>query len=366
MIEFPVLLIDSNKDIRLIASQYCRHLEIAVDDNLDELSDIMQGPENGWLTNSKYPNQHFYKQRSNNVVMMVPFLIKSGDRFCIEGIDRNFSREFIEISCATLLEARDHFLDEFSEDINMLVHDLRRMSAEIYHLAIDAKVHLRNTDYINSGFALDEIANIHELLRIRTDLIDIVGNNSSIIKKIEYVKISDVVKKVCGMMESRARADKKHIRVNTLSNSIARGPAAFEIICYTLIDNAIKYSPQGETISCRVLDLKDRQVISFTTDSYGPVIEESEMQDIFSRKFRGANARKSGKPGSGYGLYILKNLVENEFSGVVTVSQDRQDSISTEEGLHVKTRFQIVIPSVEAEPEDQIQIPPIKFVSRFD
>jgi two-component system sensor histidine kinase MprB len=69
-----------------------------------------------------------------------------------------------------------------------------------------------------------------------------------------------------------------------------------------LLDNAVKYSPDGAPIEVIV---RDGQVI---VADQGPGVSEQDLPRIFDRFYRAAAARS--KPGAGLGLAIVREAAE--------------------------------------------------------
>jgi signal transduction histidine kinase len=91
-----------------------------------------------------------------------------------------------------------------------------------------------------------------------------------------------------------------------------------------LIQNAIKYSPEGATIGIRV-DLEDRLKISIYDEGIG--IPDEEKQSIFKKYYRASNTEE--QQGRGVGLYQVKNYM-NFLNGCITVHDNhRQGSVFT-------------------------------------
>ncbi len=76
-----------------------------------------------------------------------------------------------------------------------------------------------------------------------------------------------------------------------------------------LIDNAIKYTPDGGEITV-IISKKDDQVISQISDT-GWGIPKSEQDRLFQRFYRGVNILKHVTEGTGLGLYLTKAIVES-------------------------------------------------------
>lgn len=75
-----------------------------------------------------------------------------------------------------------------------------------------------------------------------------------------------------------------------------------------LVDNAIKYTPEGGIVSLGLWSEGDWSRIE-VTDS-GPGIPEAELPHIFERFYRTQEARKSIRSGSGLGLAIAQSITE--------------------------------------------------------
>lgn len=75
-----------------------------------------------------------------------------------------------------------------------------------------------------------------------------------------------------------------------------------------IIDNAIKYSPKGETINVNVTDSWDKQYVSII--STGPYVDENEINKITDQGYRGNNAIKVTDDGMGIGLYTAARICE--------------------------------------------------------
>lgn len=84
---------------------------------------------------------------------------------------------------------------------------------------------------------------------------------------------------------------------------VAGDSALLQTMMRNLIDNAIRYTPEGGRIAIAV-QVGERQVV-FSIDDNGPGIPEAQYQQVFQRFYRG-NTR--GQPGSGLGLAIVWNI----------------------------------------------------------
>ncbi|MCX5769041.1 MAG: ATP-binding protein [Candidatus Hydrogenedentes bacterium] len=77
---------------------------------------------------------------------------------------------------------------------------------------------------------------------------------------------------------------------------------SFDVIPLILIDNAVKYSFQGENVNIRVDDLGE--CVSVAVESRGPLVPIESQELIFNRGYRTEAAKRISSDGSGLGLYI--------------------------------------------------------------
>ncbi len=75
-----------------------------------------------------------------------------------------------------------------------------------------------------------------------------------------------------------------------------------------IIENSIKYSPQGGSIHIKVYRSNQYQCISFKDTGYG--IPPEDIPYIFERFYRGEKSRSRRTGGAGIGLSIVKNIIE--------------------------------------------------------
>jgi two-component system OmpR family sensor kinase len=73
-----------------------------------------------------------------------------------------------------------------------------------------------------------------------------------------------------------------------------------------LIDNAVKYSPDGEAVVVHATAVNGRVVVDVV--DRGPGIARENQRLIFEKFGRASSG--DGKPGTGLGLYIARSIAE--------------------------------------------------------
>ncbi|WP_057875570.1 cell wall metabolism sensor histidine kinase WalK [Liquorilactobacillus aquaticus] len=75
-----------------------------------------------------------------------------------------------------------------------------------------------------------------------------------------------------------------------------------------IMNNAIKYSPDGGVVTCRLLETHNHVILSISDQGLG--IPKKDVSHIFDRFFRVDKARSRAQGGTGLGLAISKEVIE--------------------------------------------------------
>ena len=125
--------------------------------------------------------------------------------------------------------------------------------------------------------------------------------------------------------------DKKGIEVRGLDNFTQINVRAdrdmiYQVI-YNLVDNAVKYTPEGGFIEVEALKSGGRTTVRVTNSGHG--IESEETEKIFERFYKVDKSRSYDAKSAGMGLYLVKMLVElhNGKIKAQSVIDDRTDFI---------------------------------------
>ena len=159
------------------------------------------------------------------------------------------------------------------------------------------------------------------LQRLVGDLLDLsrLQNPDFAIEKQE-LNLNDVISDV--VRSARQIAKNKNININIdlknpnlkISGDYGRLRQMFLII----LDNAIKFSPEGEEISIRISNKNEHIYVSIS--GKGPHIEDEEINKIF-RKFYQSDSSHSTE-GTGIGLALVSRIIELH-KGRIEVNSDK-------------------------------------------
>lgn len=98
----------------------------------------------------------------------------------------------------------------------------------------------------------------------------------------------------------------------------------FTQVIDNIINNAVKYSPDGGTITCRLYENHNQIVLSISDQGLG--MPQAAIKHIFDRFYRVDKARARAQGGSGLGLAISKEIMESFGGDIRVTSQEGRGS----------------------------------------
>lgn len=121
---------------------------------------------------------------------------------------------------------------------------------------------------------------------------------------------------------------------------VAIDPKHLEAVLQNLLENAVKYTKKGGSVTVEVVPGIGQVALSVADTGIG--IPQPAQDRIFSRFFRAQNAVTMATDGTGLGLYIAKRIVEH-YKGTL--------SFTSAEGAG--TTFAFTLPSAQNAPDPQ-------------
>lgn len=226
------------------------------------------------------------------------------------------------------------------ESITALVHDLRHLSSAIYHSAEQAERARSNRDNAELADSLKTIVATQTMLKARIDYLDYTTGVDRF-EAIEKIPVYSRVDKVVRCFRATAKDKNVDIDLSGQSYRFTKGPNILDIVPYTLIDNAIKYSPPSCKVCVEIYDLDEKTIVSIS--SIGPIVRAGEHEKIFEVGFRGKTASTLRPSGTGIGLSVAKEIVE-KFSGEISIKQE--GDVFKRDGIDfLPTTFTFSVPS---------------------
>jgi signal transduction histidine kinase len=152
-------------------------------------------------------------------------------------------------------------------------------------------------------------------------------------KEFEEFLLRDIINKVIVPVQILAK-DKSiefNYSIDASVKTITGNPFTMEELYSNLLLNAVKYTPSKGHISLTVRSHLNNIITEISDSGIG--IPKEELSYVFDEFYRASNVPKDIKSGSGLGLSIAKQIVENHKGKI---------SVSSEPGIW--TKFTIILP----------------------
>jgi two-component system, OmpR family, sensor histidine kinase MprB len=190
------------------------------------------------------------------------------------------------------------------------VHAQRQLVADASHELRTPVTSLRtNIEILQQAPDMDEhervlllgdvVEQIEELTLLMNDLIGLARGEQED-RGAEDVRLDAVVREAVERTRRNSPTTPLQVRIEPIL--ISGVAARLQRAIVNLIDNAVKYSPEGEPVEVELLGGE------LTVRDHGPGISAADLPHVFDRFYRGAEAR--GRSGSGLGLAIVRQVVE--------------------------------------------------------
>lgn len=145
---------------------------------------------------------------------------------------------------------------------------------------------------------------------------------------IEMVELFPHIERLTERMLPSASTRDIAITIDQIENTwITADPGMLDMILDNILSNAIKYSPNGSTITIAIKRNANTIVCSISNQGVG--IPEEKLNAIFERFYRVDESRNSGTGGFGLGLSIVKKLADLQHIEVSVTSETNKGTTFT-------------------------------------
>jgi signal transduction histidine kinase len=188
---------------------------------------------------------------------------------------------------------------------------------------------------LKKGLSEKQIKNIEsikflssKMARLVNDLLDVAKiDQKRLILKKNLIDISKIVKEVVSEVSPfiRSRNIELVLRISDKIPETVGDPERIRMVVDNMINNSIKYSLNKGKIEI-ILSKKDENIV-FSVKDNGAGIPVEQQDRVFEKFFRSDNAVKYQTEGTGLGLYIAKNIIDQSGGEIWFDSVENSGSI---------------------------------------
>ena len=259
---------------------------IVLRSEMSELSDYIDKAFDGNLEITEFDEKELSKIKSK----LIKFLYASQVKEAKINTEKNKTKDLI----ADISHQTKTTITNLSLYISLLEDDPKDEYIDII------KYELNKIEFL--------IQNLVKSSRLESDIISLQKHQAN---------LKDIVDDV--LREFKVILDEKNISINLKDEDLffALDERWLKEAIHNLVDNAIKYSPKGSTISIKVY----KSYLNYNLDIENECkdLSEETLPKIFERFYRGKNS--VSKDGLGLGLYITREIVEKH-GGNIRASLD--------------------------------------------
>jgi signal transduction histidine kinase len=171
------------------------------------------------------------------------------------------------------------------------------------------------------GFLEKIMVGIAQMTELVDDLLDLRRSEDGVGLKRDPCRMGDIILSAVDSARARTKARGLTLRVNQSDDgAVVIGDATLlRRVVSNLLDNAVKYTPKGGTVTVGWEKQGDRVLISVADTGIG--IAKADQMHLFEKFSRVKRRETINIKGSGLGLAIVKSVVERHGGKVWLVSE---------------------------------------------
>jgi signal transduction histidine kinase len=169
----------------------------------------------------------------------------------------------------------------------------------------------------------DYLANLAREIELAERLVGVPANREEPVERVEKPQNADLVEILGSLATAYRLAHGGRIRIEFIAERpqlpVTSDPVALQRAFRNVLDNAIKYTPDGGEVRIRAGAAGPQAFVVVKDTGMGMSPEERER--AFDYAFRGAGAVAAGTRGKGLGLAVTKEILESN-GGKISLSSE--------------------------------------------
>jgi PAS domain S-box-containing protein len=213
-----------------------------------------------------------------------------------------------------------------SDFVSTVSHDLRSpltlMRGYASMLELAGELNEQQKSYIKMI-----VQGVDNMAKLVNNLLDLGRIDFGVGLQVDSIPVLDIIERVTGSLQ--LPANQKNISMGVeipkdLPHAIEADQALLHQALYNLVENALKYTPDGGTVTIGLQCAAD--TLTFAIQDSGIGIPKSDLPRLFEKFYRGTNREALAKRGTGLGLAIVKSIAERHGGKVWVESELGQGS----------------------------------------
>ena len=240
-------------------------------------------------------------------------------------VDESTSEEMQELALAfnnmaTSLQKSEYQRQEFVANVS---HELKTPMTTISGYVdgiLDGTIpEQRHSYYLQ--IVSDETKRLSRLVRSMLDISQLQSQDIPEEKKIHF-DLEEVMGQVLITFEKKITDKKLDVDVDMPEHPVytIAGKDYITQVIYNLLDNAVKFCPDGKTLGLQIREGGNKIYVSISNE--GETIPPEELPLVFDRFHKLDKSRSKNRDGWGLGLYIVKTIVCSHGENISVTSRD--------------------------------------------
>ncbi len=155
------------------------------------------------------------------------------------------------------------------------------------------------------------VQGVDNMAKLVNNLLDLGRIEFGVGLQVDRIPVLDILERATSELQLQAKQKNISLGVELprdLPNAIEADSALLHQALYNLIENGIKYTPEGGTVTVHVQTLPDALIFAVQDSGFG--ISENDQKRLFEKFYRGTNRDALMQRGTGLGLAIVKSIAE--------------------------------------------------------
>ena len=253
--------------------------------------------------------------------------LRSTDLFVFDLIAEYFAVAVRNVSLYNEIEERRSAVLELNQTksdlIAMLAHDFRGPLTSIVGFA-DLTTEVGDVNDEQRDFLETIKGSAMQLSELATDTLTLSRlERNEVTLQLSETDLGELIGSIVAQQK-----DRRHVELSVEGDARITGDEdRLRQVFANLIDNAIKYTLEGADPRIRVVG--DGENVTVVIRDFGIGIPAGELSRVFDRFTRASNARKMRISGTGFGLYLAKQLVQLHGGTIAVESEEGRGSTFT-------------------------------------